>query len=174
MAKKVRLVSTASAAPGGTLKDRLIFGLVTARQNILDQVVELSPHQQGEIFLGEWSVREILAHLIGWDQTYLAAVQDLQAGELPSFYAAYDADWQSYNRNLVRQYEVGEWSELVTAARESQSQLVDYMRTLPDEEFSRGWGVRYGGTPVTIASLIEAEIKDEHEHSKQIRKWTRA
>jgi hypothetical protein len=171
VAKKVRLARPASAAPRATLKDRLIAGLVTARQNILDQLPALSLPQQDQVFLGEWSVKEILAHLIGWDHTYIAAVQDLQAAELPSFYAAYDADWQSYNRNLVHQYRVGEWSELLTAARRAHEQLVDYLRTLPDEEFGQDWGVRYGGTPVTIASLVEAEIKDEREHLRQIREW---
>lgn len=171
MAKKVRQVPSRSGAPREGMKDRLISELVAARKNILDKVEGLTRAQQNHLFLGEWSVKELLAHLIGWDYTYIAAVQELEAGELPSFYAAYDADWQSYNLNLVRQYVRDDASELVVAARESHNQLASYLQTLPDEDFGMDRGVTYGGTPVTIGRLIEAEAKDEREHYSQIKAW---
>lgn len=171
MAKKVRQGRLASAAPHESMKERLIAGLVAARKNILNKVAGLSPEQHNQFFLGEWSVKELLAHLIGWDYTYIAAIQDLIAGELPSFYEAYDADWRSYNSNLVREYEKENWSELVSALQQSHKQLVDYVQTLPDEAFGTDWGVRFRGTNVTIARLIEAETADEREHFRQISRW---
>jgi hypothetical protein len=50
-------------------KDALISGLVETRSEILDAVSALSPAGADEVFLGTWSVKELLAHLVGWDYT---------------------------------------------------------------------------------------------------------
>lgn len=171
MAKKVRLISPTTFPGQGSLKDRRIAELVAARRNLIDLVTTLSPEQREEVFLGEWSVKELIAHLIGWDRTYVAAVQDLRASELPGFYAAYDEDWQSYNRNLVQEYLKGDWQDLLAAAKQSHSDLIGYLRTLTEDEFEQDWGVRFRGTPVTISRLIDAEIKDDREHLGQIKAW---
>jgi hypothetical protein len=173
MAKKVRIAQPTREAPIDPTKENLIAGMVGARKDILDAVAGFNPKQQNQVFLGEWSIKELLAHLTGWDRTYIAAVQDLQAGESPSFYAAYDEDWQTYNLNLVREYMKDDWSELISEVKESHKQLVDYLQTLTEEDLTKDWGVRYDGTPVTVARLIEAEIKDEREHLRQIKKMMR-
>jgi hypothetical protein len=55
-------------------KDGIIGGLQAAREKILDAVRLLTPAQQDEVFLGEWSVKDLLAHLVGWDYTNREAV----------------------------------------------------------------------------------------------------
>jgi hypothetical protein len=50
-------------------KDALVANLVEARKNILNTASALPAKQRDEIFLGSWSVKDLLAHLIGWDQT---------------------------------------------------------------------------------------------------------
>ena len=50
-------------------KDALIANLVEARKNILNAASALPARQRDEIFLGSWSVKDLLAHLIGWDYT---------------------------------------------------------------------------------------------------------
>lgn len=169
MAKKVRIVRPEGMAIVEENKQDLLTKLSDARQRLLDKVSSLSPAQQGRIYLGEWSVRDLLAHLIGWDNTYVAAVQDLMAGELPSFYSAYDEDWKSYNYNLVQEYSTEDWAELLAAIRESHAKLMSLLESVPDDDFIHDWGVRYDGTIVTIARLLKAEIKDEHEHLNQLR-----
>jgi uncharacterized damage-inducible protein DinB len=46
-------------------KDQIISGLVDVRNQILDAASELSPIEQGQVFLGIWSVKDLLAHLVG-------------------------------------------------------------------------------------------------------------
>jgi hypothetical protein len=171
VARKVRLRRDATVAPDENLKDRLVEGMIVARRNIMDGLAELSLRQQEQVFLGEWSPKDLMAHLIGWDNTYLAALQDLRAGDLPSFYAMYDKDWRSYNRELVREYGSKDWGALMAAARLSHSQLVEYIKTIPGGEFNQDFGVRFRWTPVTIARLLGAQIDDEREHLRQIKEW---
>jgi hypothetical protein len=48
--------------------------------------------------------------------------------------------------------------------------LIEYLETVPAEAFEGDFGVRSGrGTKVTIARLLEAELKDGQEHLEQIR-----
>ena len=72
--------------PAQAEKDGIIGGLVAARGEILDTVRLLSPAQQDEVFLGEWSVKDLLAHLVGWDYTNQEAVAEILEGKKPGFW----------------------------------------------------------------------------------------
>ncbi len=149
----------------------LIARLLAARKRILEAVSSLPPQKQDEIFLGEWSVKDLLAHLIGWDYTCIAAIQDLMAEQLPAFYALRDTDWASYNRQLVRSYKKENWAELLAAVTQSHQELLALLQTIPTPEFEKDWGVRYDGNPVTIDRLLQAEAKDDEEHCQQLVDW---
>ncbi len=140
-------------------KQAVISDLVDVRCRILDRAESLKPDQRGRVFLGEWSTRELLAHLIGWDYTNLEAVQDLLAGRKPGFWSHYDRDWQSYNAGLVTQYGQNEWVELISAVRESHRRLVEYLRTVPADHYVR---LR------KMVTLLQAETRDEEIHYQQI------
>jgi len=151
-------------------KDKVIAALVEARQKILDAVAALPPAKQDEVFLGVWSVRDLLAHLVGWDDANLAAVQEILAGQLPSFYAHHDRDWRTFNAGLVAKYRQ-EMAALLALMQDSHQRLVDFLRTVPAEEFDRDKGLRFRGYKVTIARLLQAEASDEEVHYKQIQAW---
>ena len=57
-----------------------------------------------EVFLGEWCLLDLLAHLSGWDDANREAVTAVQAGRLPEFYAHKDADWRGFNALHVRNH----------------------------------------------------------------------
>ncbi len=152
-------------------KETLLARFGAVRGKIMQLVDSLPPSEREEIFLGEWSAVDLVAHLIGWDYTYLGAVDELLAGEQPAFYALRDEDWATYNRYLVQQYFKPDWGELYRAVKQSQHKLLDCLQTIPEDEFDQDHGVHYDGSPVTIARLIKAEVKDEEEHYRQIREW---
>ncbi len=150
-------------------RDELIAGLIEARQEILRAVSRLPLSEQDRVFLGVWSVKDLLAHLEGWDYANLRAGQSVLAGETPEFYAFHDHDWKSYNARLVEQYKKGDLAELMTSVRESHRQLVEYLKTVPEGSFNKDLGVRFKGYKVTIGRLVQAETSDERVHYQQIR-----
>jgi hypothetical protein len=152
------------------MKQELIFALLETRTAILQEASQLSPAAQNTVFLGVWSVVDLIAHLVGWDFTNLAAAKDIQAGKLPEFYAHYDKDWKTYNAELVAKYKRDDFEELLALARDSQGQLIAYLESVPAEAFEKDFGMRSGRNyKVTIARLLQAEWKDEQEHLEQIR-----
>ena len=152
-------------------KSEVISGLAETRRAILDTASALAPGQQDEVFLGIWSVKDLLAHLAGWDFANLEAAQAVLRGDLPEFYAHHDRDWQTYNARLVAQHKKADWADMVAAVQESHRELVEHVRTIPAEELDREKGVRFKGYKVTIARLLQAETGDEKRHAAQIREF---
>jgi len=150
-------------------KSEILSNFSDTRTAILNEVMQLPPDARDMVFLGVWSVIDLIAHLIGWDFTNLAAAKDIQAGKLPEFYPHYDKDWKSYNAELVAKYKRDNFDELLVLARDSQRQLITHLENLPAEVFEKDFGVRTGRNyKVTIARLLRAELKDEKEHLSQV------
>jgi hypothetical protein len=125
----------------------------------VETAVTLSLAQQDEMFLGIWSVKDLIAHLIGWDYTNLAAVKDILVERQPAFWEFYDHDWQTYNARLVKQYRRDDFDELVAAAGVSHQQLLAYLEGLPADTYVQ---------ERKILTLLRAEIKDEATHYEQV------
>lgn len=149
-------------------KDELIADLIETRRKILDITSSFPPARHDEVFLGIWSIKDLLAHLIGWLEANRKAVKAIRSGKLPEFYAYKDRDWQTYNARLVRKYKHGSMAELMSTMQVSHQKLIDSIKVIPAEEFDQDNGVRFKGYKVTIARLLEAELKDEREHYNQM------
>ena len=149
-------------------KDKILSGLIETRQRIVRTAKAIPNKDRDRTFLGIWSIKDLLAHLVGWDHTNIDAAKAVMAGILPPFYNYHDRDWQSYNAMLVAQYKRDSLDELITLTKDSQHQLIELLETIPPEVFNKDFGVRFRGYKVTIQSLLEAETKDEQIHYKQI------
>jgi len=160
-------------ATAQTKKDKSMAELVAARDSILSAASALPMQKQDQIFLGTWSARDFLAHLIGWDYSNLQAATEILAGKLPSFYACYDHDWQTYNARLVLQWTRDDWAELFALVEESHRKLVEFLKTIPPEDFVKDRGLRFKGFKVTIAALMTAEARDEKKHCEQVEEFQR-
>jgi hypothetical protein len=152
-------------------KELLLAQLLEARASILSEASALSVGQRNTVFLDIWSVRELLAHLAGWDYTNIEAIQSVLAGNLPSFYKYHDRDWQTYNSMLVEKYRQGSFRKLLSTVRTSHKKLVEFLQTIPPEHFNRDFGVRFRGYKVTVQRLVEADIKDVTVHCQQIKEF---
>jgi hypothetical protein len=149
-------------------KDNLLFGLKAIRESILSEVFALPAEARNRVFLGTWSVMDLLAHLAGWDFTNLQAAHDILDGLLPEFYEHHDRDWKTYNAALVAKYGCADFREQIELVRDAQKQLMEYLQTLSTEDYKLDTGVRAKGIKVTIARLLQAELEDETIHFEQI------
>ena len=155
-------------------KEQVISNLIEARQKVLKEVSKLSEAEQDQVFLGIWSIKDLVAHLIGWDKTNLQAVKSVLNGQVPSFYEHRDPDWRTYNAMLVKKYMKGSTQELIATAKRSQERLLQLLQTIPPEHLNEDFGVRFRGYKVTIQRLLEAETEDEQIHYKQITDYFKA
>lgn len=155
-------------------KQRVLSDLASVRKSFLDVASRLPESKQRRVFLGSWSPRHLMAHLVGWDATNLKASTELRAGMLPSFYKHHDPDWASYNAKLVARHNRGSFRQLLAAAQRSHQRLIQHLEGIPAEEITRDRNVRYRGWRVTIERLLAAEASDERVHLGELRRFSRA
>jgi hypothetical protein len=151
-----------------TKKAQVIGGSAAVRQKILSLAESLPPAKQERVYLGVWTVRQLLAHLTGWDYANLEGAQAVLEERLPAFYAHHDRDWKSFNAILVQMYSKENFSEQIALSRKSHQELAAYLETLSANDFCRDTGVRFHGWRVTIERLLRAETSDEGKHYSQI------
>lgn len=156
-------------------KHAIISGLTRARKAIIDAARELPEAKRDEIFLGKWSVKDLLAHLVGWDYTNLNSVKEIREGKTPRVFEHWNPDWAAFNARLVKQYKQDDWSTLLDAVDESHHALRTLLERTPDEEFEKDFGARSPrGRVITIAEHLQAEIDDEQTHYNQIAAWLKS
>jgi hypothetical protein len=149
-------------------KCELLDGLVAARSSVLAAVQALPPACLDQPFLGEWSVKDLLAHLVGWDFTNLQAVREILSGQYPSFFQYYDKDWHTYNQRLVSQYRREPLSALLAELEDSHGQLLSFLRALPAADLLNAKARHPTGRTVTLRNLLLSEADDERIHAQQV------
>ncbi len=154
-----------------TRKEALIEGLVSARQSDLAAARKVPAEQLDQVFLGTWSIKDLLAHLIGWDFTNIQAIQEILAGQPPEFFQYYDKDWQSYNARLVATYRKEPFEALLAEVESSHRQLISYLRSLSPAEVVNGKGRSPRGRTITIRNLLLSEAGDEQAHARQVQSF---
>ena len=153
-------------------KEEIIAGLIEARRQILDAVSSLSPEKQDEVFLGTWSVKDLLAHLVGWDYVNIDAVKDIRAGKPPRVFEHWDPDWVKYNAELVRKFRRDDFVEMLDVIQRSHQALVEHVQTIPADDIEKDFGIRSPDeTNITVEWFLQFEIEDEGRHYGQIREW---
>lgn len=149
-------------------KQALIDDLTHARENLIALVKEFPAEQLDAPCVGIWSVKDLVAHLIGWDNTNYQAVQEILSGQRPSFFQYYDADWQRYNSTLVATYRVEPFEALMFNAAESHRALVGFLQSLRAEDILLKKSPKEAGRSITIRNLLRSEAEDERKHAAQL------
>lgn len=153
-------------------KAETIAGLISAREKIVGLAQRLPAEKRDEIFLGVWSVQDLLVHLVGWDYANLDSLKDIRAGKSPRVFEHWNPDWRAFNAQLVKQYKRASWDEMLAALESSHRALLEFLENIPAEEFEKDFGVRSPrGRKITIAYHLQAEIDDERVHFRQIAAW---
>lgn len=149
-------------------KVQVLSDLRAVRSAILAEATAIPSEKHDQTFLGTWCLKDLLAHLAGWDVTNLTAAKEILEDRLPSFYTHYDKDWASYNETLVQEHRRENPKKLIAHIKTTHQALLSFLEQLPVEEFYHDRGIRAGRFTVTIGRLLEAERDDERKHLEQI------
>lgn len=116
--------------------------------------------------VGEWSVRQCLAHLVGWDAWVLNAFDrcaaGLPLGPLPTEREINDAA-------------PGDWADrpvthLLRTLHSTRDELAERAGRMTDEERERPW-IQMGEHEIAVNDLLDSLIDHDLEHAAQIRTW---
>ena len=146
---------------------QLIDAFEEQRSRLVEAIRAVPPDLRTKPFVGKWSLHEVVAHLIGWDRTNISTVDSILAGQLPAFYDRFEPNWESFNDDLVAQNGNDDWEALMATLDASQAAAIAKMHSVPPEELTKP-GPQWRNRRVTIAGVIRAATRDEHEHLGQV------
>ena len=66
--------------------DELISHFVEVRAEFLDVLGRFPARRRGDVLFGKWNLKDLVAHLAGWDQYFVELLVSLQAGEEPPYW----------------------------------------------------------------------------------------
>ena len=119
--------------------------------------------------LGNWSPRDIVAHLIGWNRYVVRGSQQLLEGELPFYDVDPGEDYCNVNARLVAEYSSDSRTELLAELENAAVELVRFLRSLSPDDWRRESGVVHQGEALTIRGTVDELIEDYFHHIEQIR-----
>ena len=149
-------------------RDEQIVQLNKAHQDFVKGVLALS--EDGFLgSLGDWTPRDIVAHLIGWNRNIRIGCEQIRTGVSPFYHVDGPNDYRNENAKSIARYNSRERSVLLTELASSKDELVAYVMGIDERDWDKDFGPQhYRGGPATIARSIASLTGDYLGHTEEI------
>jgi hypothetical protein len=118
-------------------KDQLLKRLEQAWTVLKESYTGLSNVQLMEPgVMGEWSIKDILAHVTTWEEEALKYLPLILSGGRPPRYVQFGGI-DAFNAQMAEQKRDLALSEVLRQLEETHHRLLDYLRSVPEEHFTR-------------------------------------
>jgi len=144
------------------IRETLIVELDEARARLYGLVQDFDPVV--EVYPG-WTVKELLAHLTGWDDLVIAALEAVMNNEPMPMSAITGVD--PYNASTVSERSNLPLERIRHEFHSTGEVLKTTIRRLPAERYDEVVDLPWGGR-ASIASMIRIFSHHEHEHYGEI------
>ena len=150
------------------MTDEIITYLKFGRTALVDAVDGLSQRELTEIPIYEaWTVKDILAHIVGWNRRVLAILPLIladQANAIPG------VEVETQNQLSVTAFRQTPVVEVLAELETSFDQIYDIIANLDPKEIDRRHA--RGGRFITIRSyVIDIMVEHERKHALDIEQW---
>ncbi len=144
-------------------KEELVAELEQEFAALMEAVQGLSDEQTARRWCGSWSVRDILAHIIGWHHEMDDALERIARGEKPVPEGVDYSDVDAFNARFVQTWQGTSPAALLAELKASKDLLVAAARLVPEERFEEG----------RAAYRIFRSVGADHyrEHAPEIKAW---
>ena len=140
-------------------KTRLLQEADAAFGELRQAIDGLSEAQMSRVWLGTWSVREILIHVSGWHEEMIPGLERVGRGEPPYPAGTYD-DFDAWNARFVERKAGVKVTDVVTQLEASHRAFARAAAAVPEQHFG------------TARELLDGGGTGHYrEHATQIREW---
>lgn len=147
-------------------KDELLLAAAREYKAFHEALHGLNEEQTAEVWLGAWSVKEIVAHIIGWHHEMQPALERLARGERPIPEGVSYDDVDAWNARLAAGAKDREVSELLLDLDRSHEAFMQAADRVPAERWAPG--------KTTYRIVDENTAHHYREHADQILAWRTA
>ena len=148
-------------------KETLIADLVAAREELL-AAVDLVPTEERStrVVCGEWTIRDLLGHVAGWEGLWVESLRQLAAGRPPEFEQIESIEVKNQAFYHARRDQSWEepWADLQTA-REA---MLEVLQGIDEEELGRSF-VFLLGIEGTAYRWVRIFLEHDLEHARELK-----
>ena len=112
---------------------------------------------------GDWSVKDILAHVTTWEEEALKALPFILQGRQPPRYSVTYGGIDAFNAKMTDQKRGLSLSEVLRQQEETHRRLIDYVQSAPEEQLIQETRFR--------RRLRLDTYSHYPEHTRMIREW---
>lgn len=147
-------------------RETLIQQLIDARAEIAALLPQIDPHKH---IYPHWTIKELLAHMTGWDDAVIASLRAHIGGSEPGTPAARGIN--VYNAETVSTRETINYEAVKREWEQTRAILLDILRNMTEEKYQQPLIVPWGGE-ATVKQLVQVFIHHEtEEHGKDLHEW---
>src|SRR5919198_3963569 len=147
-------------------REQLLKHLDKAWAAIKESYAGLSDSQLTEPGVtGHWSVKDILAHVTTWEEEALQYLPLIIKGGRPPRYSIKYGGINGFNAQMTAQKRGLSLSDVLRQLDETHRRLIDYVQSVPEEQFTRETRFR--------RRLRLDTYSHYPKHAEAIRKWRR-
>ena len=111
---------------------------------------------------GDWSVKDIIAHVTWWENEALRHLPLVIAGGRPPRYSVAYGGIDAFNAMMAERKRDMSLSDVLTEQDATHRRLLDFIRTVPEDQFTRETRVRrrlrldtYSHYPIHTKAILE-------------------
>lgn len=145
-------------------RSELVSQLENARAQMIAHLDEIDKNRK---IYPLWTIREILAHIIGWDDAIIASLQAHIDGREPATPASRGID--IYNAETVATREGLDYDHIYREYIQTRKDLVKLVSAMPAEKAEQPFVMPWGD-PGNVNTLLQIFIDHEIEHANDVRK----
>lgn len=165
---------------GKRLSKQDLLKEISVETNKLDSLLEkLTAAQMVEsgVTPGGWSVKDILAHLIGWQQMILSFHKAEMRGEIPEV-PGHGLTWRDtpkLNSMICAEFKDVPLDEILKTFRASHKEMLQLVDDVLDNDFTKVRRFQWLGPSWTVSDYVRAETASHYKWAgNHIKKWIRA
>ena len=123
----------------------------------------LNEDHMSEVWLGTWSIREIVAHMVGWHREMTPVLERLARGERPVAPGVSYDDVDGWNERFAATAKGREITDLLLDLDRTHEDIMQAADRVPAERYEPG---------KTAYRIVDGNSAHHyHEHGEQIRDW---
>ena len=143
------------------MRSQIYQALEAARRELLDAVAGIPDEKMTVPAVGDWSVKDVLAHITSWEEQIPSDLRRVGAGLQPALASFREADVDQWNALLVGLRRSFPLPQVRQELEDRRRALIEALDSLPDSAFAAGF------VPATCA----ISVGHDRQHAGHIRAW---
>jgi hypothetical protein len=148
-------------------KQDVLSDLDKSYNELREALRSVNEETAGKQWYGTWNAKQILAHMIGWDEEMAGALERVARGERPVPEGVDYNDADSWNAGFAEKLASGSWQEVLQRLEAAHTRFRSALDSVTDEE-------RFAEGKTVYRIAHNSAIDHYREHAEAIREWATA